>query len=124
MSMYGDERKALLGGIVEPVLAEEAQVGNSFPADDPESIGMSVLWLRKKERYRTGYNTTMVNRQMSTGFTATLKVIYQLVLLPNIPTSLSLPLPFVIDSKGDKESLCLGLEYLVVHEKYSDLLVA
>lgn len=86
--MYGDGRKVLLGGIVEPAVGEEAQVGNSVPVDDLELVGMSML-LAKEE----GKTQDRI----------------QLVLLPNIHTSLSLPSPFVIDRKWDNESLCLGL---------------
>ncbi len=43
ITVYGDERRVLLGGIMEPALAEERQVGNSVqPVDDPELIRMSM----------------------------------------------------------------------------------
>ncbi|PBK65235.1 hypothetical protein ARMSODRAFT_978360 [Armillaria solidipes] len=49
ITVYGDKRKVLLlGGIVEPAVAEEVQVGNIVPVDNHESMGMSVL-LAKEE---------------------------------------------------------------------------
>lgn len=84
-------------------------MGSITPVDDPGSIGMSKLPVKKekvvcRERYRIRYDTTMVNRQMSVDLTTALKIAYLLVFSPNTSSSTSLPAP----SQSSKEKGVTG----------------
>ncbi|KAK0450508.1 uncharacterized protein EV420DRAFT_1766603 [Desarmillaria tabescens] len=54
VTTYDDENKAQLGAVVGLALAEEVQVGDVAPMDNPESEGMNELPIKETGNHSSG----------------------------------------------------------------------